>query len=148
MERVHFPGRLDHGDLPALLSASQAEVVPSTFPEAFGMVAVEAAACGALPISAGHSGLHEISSELAPALDRELRGLLSFDLSERPVEAIAERLVEWLSLPEKTRVQARSALSRRARERYGWDRVADGVLAAADGRLDLLRSVTSGRRNG
>ena len=29
----------------------------STFPEAFGMVAVEAAACGALPVSAGHSGM-------------------------------------------------------------------------------------------
>lgn len=27
--------------------------MPSTFPEAFGMVAVEAAACGALPLSAG-----------------------------------------------------------------------------------------------
>ena len=39
--------------------------MPSTFPEAFGMVAVEAAACGALPVSAGHSGMLEVSRQLA-----------------------------------------------------------------------------------
>ena len=38
--------------------------MPSTFPEAFGMVAVEAAACGALPVSAGHSGMLEVSRQL------------------------------------------------------------------------------------
>ena len=42
----HFTGRLEHDDLPDLLPACEAQVVPSTFPEAFGMVAVEAAACG------------------------------------------------------------------------------------------------------
>ena len=52
-----FTGRLDHEELAELLPACEALVVPSTFPEAFGMVAAEAAACGALPISAAHSGL-------------------------------------------------------------------------------------------
>ena len=51
-QRIHFTGRLEHSDLPDLLPACEAQVVPSTFPEAFGMVAVEAAACGALPLSA------------------------------------------------------------------------------------------------
>jgi len=53
-ERVLFTGRLDHEELAELLPACEALVVPSTFPESFGMVAVEAAACGpsrsALPI--------------------------------------------------------------------------------------------------
>jgi hypothetical protein len=34
--------------------------MPSTFPESFGMVAVEAAACGVLPLSAAHSGMAEV----------------------------------------------------------------------------------------
>ena len=34
---------------------ADAMVMPSTFPEAFGMVAVEGASGGTLPISAGHS---------------------------------------------------------------------------------------------
>src|SRR3712207_9004216 len=39
--------------------AAEAMAVTSTFPEAFGMVAAEAAACGALPVVAAHSGLAE-----------------------------------------------------------------------------------------
>ena len=50
--RIHFTGRIEHDDLPNLLPVCEAQVMPSTFPEAFGMVAVEAAACGALPLSA------------------------------------------------------------------------------------------------
>jgi glycosyltransferase involved in cell wall biosynthesis len=58
--------------LPALLSACEAQVMPSTFPEAFGMVAVEAAACGVLPLSASHSGMAEVTATLAPALARRI----------------------------------------------------------------------------
>ena len=76
--RVHFTGALAHGDLPDLLPACEAQVMPSTFPEAFGMVAAEAAACGAFPLSAGHSGMAEVTAALAPALPAELRPLLSF----------------------------------------------------------------------
>src|SRR5207302_8270729 len=66
-ERIVLTGRLEHDELAELLPACEALVVPSTFPEAFGMVAAEAAACGALPISAGHSGLAEVSGPLARA---------------------------------------------------------------------------------
>ncbi|MGH2865212.1 MAG: glycosyltransferase, partial [Solirubrobacteraceae bacterium] len=38
-EQVVFVGRLDHDELAELLPACEAVVVPSTFPEAFGMVA-------------------------------------------------------------------------------------------------------------
>ena len=65
---VSFTGRLEHADLVELLPACEAQVVPSTFPESFGMVAAEAAACGALPISADHSGLAEVSRTLAAAV--------------------------------------------------------------------------------
>ena len=44
--------------------------MPSTFPEAFGMVAAEAAACGALPVVADHSGLAEVARTLAAAVAR------------------------------------------------------------------------------
>ncbi len=45
-------GRLEHEELAELLPACRALVAPSTFPEAFGMVAAEAAACGAVPVVA------------------------------------------------------------------------------------------------
>jgi glycosyltransferase involved in cell wall biosynthesis len=138
MERVSFTGRLEHGDLPDLLPACEAQVVPSTFPESFGMVAVEAAACGALPVSAAHSGLLEVTRTLEPAVDSDVAGLLSFPLGPGAVREIAARLAGWLELPAERRAVARAALSKAARERYGWESVAEGVIAAAEGRLSEL----------
>ena len=101
--RVHFTGRLEHDSLPDVLPAFEAQVVPSTFPEAFGMVAAEAAACGALPVSAAHSGLAEVSAVLAPALEPPLRPLLSFSRGPDAVSELADRLVRWLSLEPEER---------------------------------------------
>jgi glycosyltransferase involved in cell wall biosynthesis len=137
-ERVRFTGRLEHGDLPDLLPACDALVMPSTFPEAFGMVAAEAAACGALPLSAGHSGMSEVTATLCPALEEELRPLLSFTVGPGAVEEIAAQLVRWLCLKPAERERARASLSKLARGRYGWDAVAEGVIKAALGRLDEL----------
>ena len=138
MERVAFTGRLEHEDLPDLLCACQAQVVPSTFPEAFGMVAAEAAACGALPVAANHSGLAEVARTFAPALDEPLRRLLTFDRGPCAVTDLADRLVTWLEIDPAERERATAALARTAHERYSWEGVARGVLAAAQGRLDDL----------
>jgi glycosyltransferase involved in cell wall biosynthesis len=129
--RIHFTGRLEHDDLPALLPACEAQVMPSTFPEAFGMVAAEAAACGVLPLSAAHSGMAEVTATLAPALPEELRPLLSFEVGPRAVDEIAEKLVTWLTLDPGERQRARSALAAEAARRYSWESVAEGVIAAA-----------------
>ncbi|HEX8065998.1 MAG TPA: glycosyltransferase family 4 protein [Thermoleophilaceae bacterium] len=137
-ERVHFTGRLEHADLPDLLPACRAQVVPSTFPESFGMVAVEGAACGALPLSASHSGLAEVTRTLEPAVEPRIARLLSFERGPGAVEEIAAKLAEWLALPAADGDRARAALSDEARRRYGWEGVARGVIAAAEGRLSEL----------
>jgi glycosyltransferase involved in cell wall biosynthesis len=137
-ERVRFSGSLEHGDLPLVLPSFTAQVVPSTFPEAFGMVAAEAACSGALPLSADHSGLAEVTAALAGALPVDQRSLLSFARGPAAVEQIAERLIRWLELPPAERAEAVAALSATARRRFGWESVAEGVIAAAQGRLDDL----------
>jgi glycosyltransferase involved in cell wall biosynthesis len=137
-ERVVFTGRLDHGELIDLLPACEALVVPSTFPEAFGMVAAEAAACGALPISAAHSGLAEVSGALAHAVPDDVAPWLSFPVDDASVGALAERIVAWLGVDPAVREQTRSGLVRTVRERWSWEGVARGVIAAARGELDAL----------
>jgi glycosyltransferase involved in cell wall biosynthesis len=138
MGRVAFTGRLEHEDLPDLLCACQAQVVPSTFPEAFGMVAAEAAACGALPVAANHSGLAEVARTFAPELDEPVRRLLTFERGPEAVAQLAERLVTWLELDPAERERTTEALARTAHERYSWEGVARGVIAAAEGRLEDL----------
>jgi len=112
--------------------------MPSTFPEAFGMVAAEAAACGVLPVSAGHSGMLEVSRQLAAALPGEGADLVSFPVEEGAVEAIAARLNRWLELPEGERAGAREARVDTARRLWSWEGVARGVIAASRGELDRL----------
>ena len=135
---VEFIGRLEHDEVAELLPDAEALVMPSTFPEAFGMVAAEAAACGTLPVSAGHSGMLEVSRQLIDALPPEVGRLTSFPVREGAVEAIAARLNGWLSLPEPEREQAREALVDTARRLWSWEGVARGVIAASRGELDRL----------
>ena len=115
--------------------------MPSTFPEAFGMVAVEAAACGALPVSAGHSGMLEVSRQLAGSLPAEVGRLTSFPVEAGAVEAIADRLDGWLALPGAERAErSRRRLVATVGRLWSWEGVARGVLAASAGELgDLPR---------
>jgi glycosyltransferase involved in cell wall biosynthesis len=138
-ERVVFTGRLDHDELAELLPACEALVVPSTFPEAFGMVAAEAAACGALPLSAAHSGLAEVSDALAAAVPEAAAGWLSFAVDDGAVRAVAARLVGWLQADPALRAATRAGLVSTVRKRWSWERVARGVIAAARGELDALQ---------
>jgi glycosyltransferase involved in cell wall biosynthesis len=137
-ERVVFTGRLDHEELAELLPACEALVVPSTFPEAFGMVAAEAAACGVLPISAAHSGLAEVSEVLAGAVPAPAGELLSFPVDDLAVPALAERLIGWLTADPALRSETRAGLAAVVRERWSWEGVAEGVIAAARGELGAL----------
>jgi glycosyltransferase involved in cell wall biosynthesis len=141
-QRVTIVGRLDHAELAELLPLCEALVVPSTFPEAFGMVAAEAAACGVLPVSAAHSGLAEVSRVLAAAVPAGARGLLAFPLGPDAVGELAARLVGWLRADEALRGPTREALVATARARWSWEGVADGVLAAAQGDLQALAPPT------
>ena len=135
---VDFIGRLEHDEVAELLPGAEALVMPSTFPEAFGMVAAEAAACGVLPVSAGHSGMLEVSRQLQAALPEEIGRLTSFPVELGAVEAIAERLDGWLGLSERERESAREALVETARRLWSWEGVARGAIAAASGDLDRL----------
>jgi glycosyltransferase involved in cell wall biosynthesis len=135
---IAFTGRLEHGELARLLPATQALVVPSMFPEAFGMVAAEAAACGSLPVCAAHSGLAEVAGILADRLSPQVRPLLTFERGMRAVNGIADALNGWLELDPELRETARRRLSETAREHFGWEQVAEGVILAAEGKHELL----------
>jgi glycosyltransferase involved in cell wall biosynthesis len=143
---IDWAGRLEYSEVAAAVRASDAMVVPSTFPEAFGMVAAEAAATGALPVCAGHSGLAEVAAALAGALPEPLADLTAFPLEGDPVSAIAERLDRWLSLPGDQRERAGAGLVAAVRARWSWETVAATVISASQGHLDRLPPVPGPER--
>ncbi|HEY0279892.1 MAG TPA: glycosyltransferase family 4 protein [Solirubrobacterales bacterium] len=135
---VEWLGRLEHDEVAALLPHAEALVMPSTFPEAFGMVAVEAASAGTLPVSAGHSGMREVSERLSADQPPAVAPLTSFPIESGAVQAIADRLDRWLELPEVARAEARATLVDTVARLWSWEGVARGVLDAAAGNLDVL----------
>jgi len=137
-DRIAWAGRLDHPELVDILPAAESMVVPSTFPEAFGMVAAEAAACGALPVVANHSGLAEVARALGAAAPERVRGWLTFDVGPGAVRELADDLIAWLAAPADLRAATRVAIVEATREQYSWDGVARAVIAAARGELDRL----------
>jgi len=124
--RTLFTGPLEHRHLVHLLPLADACVVPSIFPEAFGMVAAEAAATGTLPLVARHSGLAEVAAGLEELYSPERRALASFETGNaRDLRAKLETL---LGLPAEERRELGLAARRATVERWSWAGVAERLL--------------------
>jgi glycosyltransferase involved in cell wall biosynthesis len=135
-QRALFTGPLEHRHLVHLLALADATVVPSIFPEAFGMVAAEAAAAGSPPLVARHSGLAEIAEGLEQEYPPHLRHLASFETGN--AAELAAKLSELLALPEADRRAIRDAARNATVNRWSWAGVARRLLdpfiyAHADG---------------
>ena len=124
--RALFTGPLEHRHLRHLLALAEACVVPSVFPEAFGMVAAEAAAAGCPPVVARHSGLAEVAAGLEAALPPRLAALVSTPAGDS--EALRERLRTLIDLPGADRDVLRKTVRRVALERWSWQHVAQRLL--------------------
>ena len=123
---VLFTGPLEHRHLVNLLALADVSVVPSVFPEAFGMVAAEAAATGCPPLVARHSGLAQVAAELAAEYPQALRHLVGFTPGD--VGDLRARLGEMLALAPEERTAIRAAARRAAVERWSWTGVARRLL--------------------
>jgi glycosyltransferase involved in cell wall biosynthesis len=119
--RTLFTGPLEHRHLVHLIPLADVTVVPSIFPEAFGMVAAEAAAGGSLPLVARHSGLAEVAAALEEA------GVPSGFRTGDPAD-LAEKLHELLARPPAQRAELAARARRVAEERWSWAHVADRLL--------------------
>jgi len=121
-----FTGPLEHRHLVHLLPLADATVVPSIFPEAFGMVAAESAAAGTPPIVARHSGLAEIAAGLEAEYPPALRPLAGFATGD--ARDLAGRLQTLLALPRDEHAALSNAARRAAVERWSWRSVAKRLL--------------------
>jgi glycosyltransferase involved in cell wall biosynthesis len=124
--RTLFTGPLEHRHLVHLLPLADATVVPSIFPEAFGMVAAEAAAAGSPPLVARHSGLEEIAEGLEAEYPPEYRHLTSFASGD--VADLSAKLGELLGLKRGEHERVAAAGRRAVEQRWSWAGVADRLL--------------------
>ena len=119
-DRVEFRGRIERPDLPALLrSADVAVCVP--WYEPFGIVPLEAMACG-VPV---------VASSVGGLIDTVVDGATGVHVPPRDPERLARALSALLDDPARRR-ELGAAGAARARERYGWERIAALTLEVYD----------------
>ncbi len=114
-DRVRFLGARDQDLLPHYYNAAEALIMPSDY-ESFGMVALEAMACGTPVIASEIGGLAFLVQD----------GVNGLHVPTREPAALAERIGWLLSVPER-----RAKISRAAREtalEYGWPVIVERLL--------------------
>ncbi len=115
---VAFTGFLNERELPAMLGATSATVVPSLY-EPFGMVALEAASAGAPLAVASTGGLAEIVEP----------GVTGVTFPHSDPSALADAVGILLAEPRRAKEMTKRALAMIA-ERYGWQGIAEKVVTA------------------
>lgn len=94
-ERVEVRGMLSRADCAVLVAGARAAVVPSEWEEAFGLVAVEAMACGVPPVASAHGSFPELVDDrdsgvlFEPGNADELAGILA------EIDAHPERFAQY-----------------------------------------------------
>jgi glycosyltransferase involved in cell wall biosynthesis/phosphoheptose isomerase len=148
---VDLRGRLDREEVAALLRSADAAVCVPWY-EPFGIVPLEAMACGRPVVASAVGGM----------IDTVVDGVTGVHVAPRDPQRLAEALAGLLADPER-RAEYGAAGAERARARYGWPRVAAATLdvyariarrrpAAARGRrpareADRFALVPSGREH-
>ncbi|MEO6496231.1 MAG: glycosyltransferase family 4 protein [Solirubrobacteraceae bacterium] len=119
-DHVYLAGWQSQEELPAFLAAADALVLPSVR-EQFGLVVVEAMACGVPPIAVDRFGPREIVED----------GRTGWLVEPDDAAALTAALVEAIDDPDERRARGRSA-HQTARERYSWDTVAETLAGVLD----------------
>jgi glycosyltransferase involved in cell wall biosynthesis len=129
-DRVHLMGRVERAGVPALLRSADM-VVCCPWYEPFGMVALEAGACGRPVVASAVGGL----------IDSVVDGVTGVHVPPRDPEAIAEAVAR-LQRDRELRRRLGAAGAARVHARYGWEAVAAataGVYRSVLGRRPRQR---------
>ncbi|HET9199938.1 MAG TPA: glycosyltransferase [Dehalococcoidia bacterium] len=114
--QIVFAGSVQHDRLPLYYSAADVCVVPSYY-ESFGLVAVEAMACGTPVVASRVGGLTSTVRD----------GVTGYLIPWRCPEPFTERLETLLANGELR--DNLGAAARRAAQEFGWERVGDGIAS-------------------
>lgn len=114
-EIVIFVGAKDQADLPNYYNAAEALIMPSDY-ESFGMVALEAMACGTPVIASQVGGLAFLVKD----------GETGFHVPVREPDILAQRIRTLLCHPETHQQMSRNA--RQLAELYTWDNISQELV--------------------
>lgn len=115
-DRVVLRGRVERADVPPLIRSADV-VVATPWYEPFGIVPLEAMACG-VPV---------VASAVGGMIDTVVDGVTGVHVPPRDPATLAEAVASLLADPQRRQTLGQAA-ARRARARYGWERIAASTL--------------------
>ena len=122
-DRVTFIGFVPDPVLPDLYRACDLFVLPTAAEENFGLIILEAAACGCPVIGTPVGSIPEVLGDLSPA----------FLCDAATPEAIAEKIQWTRDNYEKVAWKFAREIADRVRRDYAWDRLAERMVAVYRG---------------
>ncbi|MGB6424825.1 MAG: glycosyltransferase family 4 protein [Solirubrobacterales bacterium] len=131
-ERVHFLGRVPHAELPNVLRASDLFALTTEPPESFGIVLIEALACGLPAIATDYPGVRAVIDD----------GETGFLVAAGDSAAAAAALDRMVALGPQGRAEMGAEGRRRCEHRWAWpallDRMDDAYAEALAARRSKL----------
>lgn len=122
-KNIRLAGRVDHETLPCYYAAADVMVLPSQY-ESFGLVVLEALACG-VPVAATPVGAARM------IIRREQNGILFNSPETADIAAGLDRMLAWVNGCSVSRRQVRASVMN-----FGWDRICRLVTQAYHLMLD------------
>lgn len=135
--RILFTGFLGHDHLKYIIPCADIIAAPSIFPEAFGLVAVEALASGVFPLLTNNSGFAEVTAQYADEFAEIFKAskLKPLDLDEALSLNLADDLNAMLDfyqgMGEAERNRIRQSARKISEDHYSWISMVNSYLEMA-----------------
>ena len=121
----------DQKQLVNLLPAMDVLIAPSVFPEAFGMVAIEAASCGVYPVLTYQSAFREIGDQIRELVDGRVH-IDNVELNANASDNIANNTNAYLktrdNMSESQLIAFKESLRKLVVDNYSWEGIAEKYL--------------------
>jgi glycosyltransferase involved in cell wall biosynthesis len=128
-DRVHFLGRIPHAELPDVLRACDFAVLTTEPPESFGIVLIEAMACGLPVIATDYPGVTAV-------VEPHLNGLL---VAPGDADAVAAAIRELVAACPEGRRRLGAAGRAKAVREWSWPRLLDRMDTAYRAAIESRR---------
>jgi glycosyltransferase involved in cell wall biosynthesis len=135
-ERVHFLGSVSHARLPDVLRATDLALLTTEPPESFGIVLIEAMACGLPVVATEYPGVRAV-------VEPGANGIL---VPRGDVAAIAAALRSIAEMGPDGRRRLGEAGRAKAIREWGWPRLLELMDAASEGAIERRHAGKAGER--
>ena len=125
---VHFLGALSHSELGRLLPCADGFVAASVCPEAFGMVSIEALACGVLPIISNQTGFKEIV-DLVSGSVYEVNNSPRVNIDEDMIFNIAENIIQNIEGGNLRNPALKQKFRQLTVDHFSWESIAETYVS-------------------